>query len=155
VNPEELEMRKAAKARAEAVQAALVRGDFDAVADDTHPRVVEELGGRGKMLATLAATLDEMRAEGAEFRRVDVHDVTTLARAGKDVYVYVPIDVEMKVPGRLVRTRGGLIGVSPDGGKTWTFVDTSPGRAEIKRMIPELPDAIDIPAKGRPKVMED
>ena len=155
VSPEDAEIAKAAKAKAEAVQTALVKGDFGAVADGTHPKVIEQLGGREKMLATLTRTLDEMKAGGAEFKKIDVLDPTQVARVGKDIYVYVPLDLEMKVPGKRVRTRGGLVGVSSDGGKTWTFIDTSPGRDAIKSLVPELPDAITFPRKTEPTILDD
>jgi hypothetical protein len=155
VSPEEAEIRKAAKAKAEAIQTALVKGDFGAVADATHPKVVEQLGGREKMLAVLTKTLDEMKSRGAELKKMDVLDPSALAKAGKDIYVFIPFDLEMKLPGKRVRARGGLVGVSSDGGKSWTFIDTSPGRDVIKKMLPELPDAITFPRKTEPTVLDD
>jgi len=155
VNPEDVETLMSAKAKAEAVQTALVKGDFATVADHTHPRIIEGMGGREVMLAALTVGFEAMRVGGITIERVTVLDPSAPVRVGTDTYVHVPFDLEMTGTGCRLRDRGGLIGFSPDGGKTWTFVDTSPGRAEIKRLIPELPDAIDIPAKGRPKVMED
>jgi hypothetical protein len=155
VNPEDAEIQKSAKAEAERVQSALVKGDFGTVADGTHPKIVEQLGGRKMMLATLTKTLDAMKADGIEFKKVDILDPDVPVKAGKDLYIHVPIDLEMTAPGKRIRQRGGLVGVSGDGGKTWTFIDTSPGRDAIKQLVPDLPDAIKFPKKTQPTVIED
>jgi predicted lipid-binding transport protein (Tim44 family) len=155
VSPEDQAIQKAAKAKAETVQTALVKGDFATVADYTHPNVIEKLGGREMMLATLARGVDEMKADGVEFKKVDILDPDVPVKAGKDTYIYVPIELEMAAPGKRIRQRGGLVGVTSDGGKTWTFIDTSPGRDAIKQLIPDLPDAIKFPKRQEPTVLDD
>ena len=154
VSPEDAAIQKSAKAKAEVVQSALVKGDLETVADHTHPKIIEELGGREKMLAVLKRGLDDMKAQGIDLRGVKVLDPSRPVKAGKNTYIHVPMEL-MNAPGQRLRDRGGLVGVTSDGGKTWVFADTAPGRAAIKKLIPDLPDSLDIPAKGKPQVIED
>src|SRR5262249_6438569 len=74
VSREDAEIQQAAKAQAEVIQNALIKGDFGTVADLTHPKAIEKIGGREKMLATITAGLDEMKAEGIAFKSVKMLD---------------------------------------------------------------------------------
>src|SRR5688500_15188216 len=110
-SPEDAAIQKSAKAKAEEIQSALVKGDFGKVADLTHPRVIEGLGGREKMLDVMTRGLAEMKEQGFEFKSVTVLDPSAPVKGGKEIYVFVPFDLEMKVPGKRLTTRGGVIGV--------------------------------------------
>jgi hypothetical protein len=155
VSPEDAAIQKSAKAKAEVVQSALVKGDLGTVADHTHPKIIEDLGGREKMLAVLKRGLDDLKAQGIDLRGVKVLDPSRPVKAGKNTYIHVPMELEMNAPGQRLRDRGGLVGVTSDGGMTWVFADTAPGRAALKKLIPDLPDSLDIPAKGPPTVLDD
>lgn len=50
-----------------------------------------------------------------------------------------------------------LLGISPDKGKTWTFVDGSGLQNEKARkaVLPALPDSLKLPAKGKPEIIPD
>ena len=155
VSSEEAAIQKSAKAKAEVVQSALVKGDFETVADHTHPNIIKQLGGREQMLATLKQGLEAMKAEGIDLKGVTVLDPSRPVKVGNTTYIHVPMELEMNGPGKRLRASGGFVGVTSDGGKTWVFLDTAPGRAALKKLVPDLPDALDIPAKGPPKILDD
>lgn len=152
--PEDATIQKSAKAGAEEIQSALVKGDYATVADLTHPRIVEGMGGREKMLEVMTRGLDEMKAGGVEIISVKVLDPAAPVKGGSETYIFVPFDLEMKAPGKRISSRGGLVGVTGDGGKTWKFIDTSPGRAALKKALPDLPDSLEFPKKEPPKVVD-
>jgi hypothetical protein len=155
VSPEDAAIQKAAKAKAELVQSALVKGDLETVADYTHPKIIEQLGGREQMIAVAKQGLDAIKAKGIDLTGVKILDPSRPVKVGNHIYIYVPMEMEMKGPGQRLLQRGGVVGFSSDGGKTWVFVDIAPGRTALKKLIPDIPDALDIPAIGKPKVIED
>jgi hypothetical protein len=155
VSPEEAAMQKTAKAQAEETQNALVKGDYGKIADLTHPKVIEELGGREKMIEITKQGLDAIKAGGVEIKSVKVLEPSVPVKSEKAVWIHVPFDLEMKAPGKRISARGGLIGVSTDNGKTWKFIDTSLGRDALKKFVPDMPDKLEIPKMQQPKVVAD
>lgn len=153
-SPEDAAIKKTAKAQAEEIQTALVKGDFGKVADLTHPQVVKMLGGKDKMLAVMAESLTAMKEAGLEFKDLKIADPSDLVKAGKEMYIVVPHSLEMTGRGKRLAVKGALVGVSEDGGKTWVFVDANVGRETIKKVLPGLPDSLSIPKPEAPKPID-
>jgi hypothetical protein len=149
LSPEDARIQKVARAEAERLQSALAKGDFETVADLTHENVIMLLGGRKKMLAVLAETHQQLKMQGVTFKDVKMHEPSRPVRVGKEIYILVPFEMELVGPGKKVDAQPSVVGVSDDGGKTWRFVDTSIGRKEIKKYLPNLPDTLDIPTRNR------
>jgi hypothetical protein len=149
------DIKKTAKAQAEEIQSGLIKGDFEKVADRTHPKAVKALGGREKMLTTLRDGMKEMKEDGFEFKAVKMHEPSDPVKVGQDIYIVVPFNLEMSAKGQRLQTAGALLGVSSDGGKTWVFVDTAPGRENIKGMFPDMPDSLVIPKQEMPTLVKD
>jgi hypothetical protein len=63
----------------------------------------------------------------------------------------------MNIPGGRSISRSFLLGVSPDGGKTWTFADGTGLQAQSDRekLLPKLPAALKLPAEQEPEVIKD
>ena len=121
----------------------------------THPKVVEVMGGKEKMVAALTKELKVMKDAGMEFKSAKVLDPSNLVRVEKEIFVVVPLTLELTSPKRKVTTKGALVGLSRDEGKTWVFVDATPGRDKLKEMIPNLPDAIVLPKKEPPVITKE
>jgi hypothetical protein len=154
VNRENAEIKKTAKAQAEVIQTALIQGDFGKVADLTHPKIVEAGGGKDRMVAMMAAGTKEMKEQGIEFKAMTVLEPSEPVPAGKELYIVVPFILEMSGSGQRFQTKAAIVGISGDGGKTWSFVDTTPGRDALKKVFPNLPDSLDIPKKEAPTLVE-
>ena len=145
-------VKRACKADVVAMNAALVKGDFAAVADLTHPKVLANLGGRAKTIDVMAAGAKQMKAQGVAFRSADVADPSDAVPAGPNLYVVVPYTFTMTVPTGVMRQRSFVIGVSADAGLTWKYVNGDLDMRLIKSVLPGLPAALKLPAKQQPIV---
>jgi hypothetical protein len=152
---DDAEVKKAAKAKAEESQAALVKGDYGKLAELTHPKIVEMVGGKEKMAAGLTGVMKKLKEQGIEYKSAKMLEPGDLIRSGKDIYVTVPFTLEMVVPGGRLHSKSALIGVSNDAGKNWVFIDGSLGSESIKKVFPDLPDAITFPKQEPPVFVKD
>jgi hypothetical protein len=158
VAADDAEIKKTAKAKASECQNALLKGEYETFVDLTHPKVVEGSGGRKKMIDLLTTEMKGMKAKGIVFKSVKLDDASDPIAAGKELYISVPFTLEITVPdGRLI-TKSALIGISNDGGKTWTFFDANPGsftREKLKQLFPDLPEKLPLPKKEAPTYIKD
>ncbi|MBP3957537.1 hypothetical protein J8F10_20000 [Gemmata sp. G18] len=152
---DDAEIKKTAKAKAEETQNALLKGDYDKLVDLTHPKIVEEMGGRKKMIEGITASVKDMKSKGFTFKSVSVGDSSDSVKTGKELYIIVPFALQMAAPSGRLHTKGALVGVSSDGGKTWAFADATPGREALKKLLPGLPEAIVFPKKEAPTFVKD
>jgi hypothetical protein len=152
---EDIDVKKVAKAKAEEVQTALVKGEFEKLVDLTHPKAVELLGGKEKMVAKMTKEIKEMETKGFGFKSVKISDPSDPVQMGKQLYLLVPFSLELKAPNARIITKSSLVGVSEDGGKTWVFVDITPGRDKIKEVLPNLPDSLVFPKAEPPTIIKD
>ncbi|HZV07463.1 MAG TPA: hypothetical protein VE999_20430 [Gemmataceae bacterium] len=147
-----------AKRKANEIAQATVKGDFEKIADFTYPKVVDQMGGREKMVTAMKTGYKEMKSRGIEFRSAKVEDASPLVAGGSDVYTIVPFTLEMKVPGGSATMKSFLLGISANKGTTWTFVDGSGiGKDETmtKRLLPNLPKELKLPKKEQPVFHKD
>lgn len=133
------------KALAEKIATATKAGDFATVIDLTHPKLVDKLGGREKAIATTTAMMKEMAENGLVIESVVVGEPEEPVRAGADLYLLVPTTMSASMRGKKINGNSALLGVSTDDGKTWKFIDCSPGSAEIRGDFPNIPKSITIP----------
>lgn len=155
VRADEADIRSIAKKQANECQNALVKGEYEKFADFTHPKVVEENGGRKKMIETLKKGLEAYKNAGYILKSVTMQPASDTVSVGKEIYVVVPFTLEMTIPGGKVFSKGSMVGVSNDEGKNWVFADTAPGREKLKKLLPDLPDTLLIPKKELPKIVKD
>jgi hypothetical protein len=141
--------RGAAKKHAEEIMRAYAGGRHARFADLTHPTVVKRMGGRDKLIGTLRAVDEKMRAAGWAYGEVAVSDPTDAGWMGKELVAVVPFSVEYVGPGgRKRKDESYLIGVSADGGKSWVFVDGRKiTRENVRDVFPKFPDGVKLPTK--------
>jgi len=140
------------KRHAERWAAAYEREDYSALASLTYPRQVELMGGPEGMAKILSRAL---KAEGTEVLSTVAGEPEEVTRVGPQLFAIVPTTLRMKSPRGTLMGDGFLIGVSDDGGATWTFVDGSGGRneAKIKTLLPAAAGKLRLPELG-PLVLE-
>jgi hypothetical protein len=155
VAADDAEIKKVAKAKANECQNALLKGDYDKFVDLTHPKVVEGNGGRKKMTDTMMAGVKELKEKGITFKSVTVHDPSDPIAGEKAMYIVIPTTLEMTVPGGRLTGKRAVLGISNDSGKTWVFVDTTPGRESLKKVFTDLPDKLPIPKNEQPTFVKD
>jgi hypothetical protein len=138
-------------AQAKEVNDAFGRKDFARVVDLTYPKLVENLGGREKMLSEVASQLKEMEAEGVTIISSTAGAPTQIVQANGSVYAVVPTILKVKARDGMFQTEGSMIAISPDNGQHWTFIDAGgKDRSLLKSLIPDAADKLNLPAEKKP-----
>ena len=157
-------VKKTVKQKVQEINDAIIRADFATVADLTHPKVVQMMGGRDKMIATMQAGEKDMKAKGFSFLSTKVDDPSDTVTGGppaaviagaSELYVTVPFELKMKTPDGKMAVKSFVIGVSTDHGKTWTFVNGDLDPKQIKEVLPNLPARLKLPEKQKPVTEKD
>jgi hypothetical protein len=144
--------KDAAKRDGNAMYQAFHQGDLERFAAYTYPGLLKLLGGKQKMVATVKKGLSDMAADGARFKSATVGAPTQLVPVGAELHAMLPLNQVMTVPGGELHLEGHLLGVSSDGGKTWTFIDAEKLTAEnVRKVLPNYDPRLEIPPKKEPK----
>src|SRR2546421_12085350 len=109
--------RQSAKAGVQVMNDSVIKEDYAKVADLTYPKLVETMGGRDKMIATMKAGTAQMKASGFTFSSVKVEEPGEIVPAGSEQYIVVPFLLEMKAPAGRIQQKTFVIGISDNGGK--------------------------------------
>lgn len=155
IRADDAALKKTVAGKVEEMNNALINGSFAKIVDLTHPKVIEMAGGRDKMIAEIESTMKQLKEKGVEFRSAKLGDISDPAAGGDDIFVVVPFDLELKAPGGKLRQKTFVIGISPDKGKAWTFVNGDLDAKSVKQMLPNLPDALKLPERQMPKFEKD
>lgn len=142
---------KSAGEQAQRAVEATQKGDWKALIDLTHPKLVEMGGGREKMLELLKTQMEQLKKDGFDLKEATIDAPTTIAEGESAVYCIVPTHNVIEIPQGTLTIDSYLIGASIDGGTKWTFIDSSPGTDQIRTIFPELPETLILPERGQPK----
>ena len=136
---------------------ALISGNYARLVDLAYPKVVELVGGRDKMIEALRTSSEDMKANGSKILGAELSEPKEVVPAGDKRFAIVPMTVRLQVPTGALRSKGFLIAVSEDRGKTWTFVDSAglvsePGkeREKLAQILPDFPSQLKLPAREEP-----
>lgn len=145
------------KHKAREVGAALQNKDYARVIDLTYPRSIELMGGREKALRATEAQMRKSEDAGYSIASVTIGDPGEFLSEGTNTFVVVPSTTEMKAPGGRIVARSYLLGISPDAGKTWTFIDGSGLRTAERRklILPRLPAKLELPEFRKPEFIKE
>ncbi len=136
-----------AKKSASRMQEAAKRGDWAKVLEYTYPALVERMGGKEKALAFM-----KKQSQSIKFRSVKLGDATQAVRVGdKTIQVTLPTSVRMAGPINEAEIDSTLLGVSRDGGKTWTFVDVQ-NPDQVRAVVPDVSPELKLVSRGKPKM---
>src|SRR5262249_13009538 len=131
---------------------ALLKGDYARIADLTHAKVIESTGGRDKMIEQMKTIMKQLKDKGVEVVGVKLEPVADPVKGSDGLYIVAPFELEMKVPDGKMRSKTFVIGVSPDQGKNWTFVNGDLDIKQVKQMLPNLPAELKLPERQVPKI---
>ena len=146
------DLERAAKDQARAACDALVRGDLDKFVGWTNPKLVQAMGGRDRLIELLKTGQKDMAKQGIQLLSTSIQSRVELAQGGDDWFAVVPYDLEMSVPQGRALVRTWLLGISPDQGKNWTFVDGGKLNVDtVKRLFPNFPAKLTLPTKQQPQ----
>ncbi|MEZ0264924.1 MAG: hypothetical protein ACAI43_09375 [Phycisphaerae bacterium] len=135
------------------VVSAIASGDYPAVVDRTVDAAVTDVGGRDQAIAALRDGIANLRKRGATIRNVGVGTPGAPATEGTNTFVVVPTTLELGTPQGRLLARSYLLGVSPDAGKTWKYVEgAAVGDPAVRaKLLPKLPPALKLPRIAAPE----
>ena len=139
------------KAQAQVCLDALIAKDYPKMVDHTYPKLVEFFGGRESMISYLETQMPALAEAGITFKSVTLLQPEAPVVAGDTQYAIVPQTLVLDVKGDEWEQRSYLLGISREGGKTWTFVDGAGINQSMREQIlPDLPVTFQLPFKAPP-----
>ena len=133
----------AALKQAQECSDATLEGDYEKLADMTHPNVVKLVGGKEKMVDLLKKSMAKMKDEGIIFESCKASAADSSLRSGTSLYCIIPTVVKIKFDDKSEKKRltqqSFLLGVSTDDGKTWKFMDVRKASPACARSCPRSP----------------
>ena len=137
---------------------ATVEGDYETLLEYTYPSLVALLdnlaGGPGKGKEMIQQQLQSLQEEGVTIDSGTVGTPSAPVVAGKELMAVVPIAMYMSVNDMHFKQESYMIGVSSDGGKSWTFVNSSPDDGMMmKTLFPNWNPDLKLPEKKGPEMI--
>jgi hypothetical protein len=139
---------QAAHAQAKAMLIALQRGQVAEIIIRTHPKVVDQMGGRTKAHEETQKILRTMEQRGWSFQKIELQASSGPKRSHDEDYLLLPYRLTLTTPKGIVEYDSFLVGVSSDGGKTWWFVNGVNDHSLLRSLLPHLPSSIKLPPVG-------
>lgn len=144
------------KQEAQKCAKAMLASDYDGIVQYTHPRVVQQMGGKEAMIGVLKNGLSQMQTQGAGFADATIGQPEEPKKIGSWLTSRVPQHLVMKVPGGKLDVDSSLLGISEDGGKHWVFIDLGAvTKEQLERAFPELQGQVVLPEKKKPVFKKD
>jgi hypothetical protein len=153
-SPNNAAIKLAAKAKVQALNDATIGGDYDKVADLTHPKIIQMAGCRDKLIDIIENSMEEMKQKGIVLESSKVGEPSEIVKQGDEIYIIVPFDLTMKFRDGMRTSSAYVIGVSTDEGKKWAFVNASSGD-NIKEILPNLPEKLKLPGVKKPAIEKE
>ena len=142
--------------QAQEVNDAFRRRDFGRMVDLTYPKVIEAAGGRDKMIVALAKGMKEMETEGVSVLSSTAEAPTQIVHVSEWIYAVVPTTLKVKAQTGTFKTESSMIGISPDRGANWTFIDAGgKDHKQLLSMLPAPAESLKLPAEKEPVKISD
>jgi hypothetical protein len=143
---------KLLKDTAERTNRALIAGDYATVAELTCPRLVDLMGGRAKLVASMQSAVTQMKSQGIVFKSATIDNPSAVVtNKNGQLFAIVPFSLAVAVPLGIATQKSYLIANSVDRGRNWTFVDGgNVDPSTLGQVFPSLPPNLKLPAKQDP-----
>jgi hypothetical protein len=135
------------KKQADEMANAITTNDFETFTDFMYPKVIQMVGGREKFITGLKAAMGQFESAGIESSDYLVENPTQTINFEKQIFSILPTKTTIKTRNGTVNMLGGLLGISQDNGKNWTFIRIQSKEA-LKRLFPKVADKLKVPAIG-------
>lgn len=130
---------------------AFIKGDYETFEKYTYPAIVNAMGGKDRMTAALINSANDRKAKGMIISSIIVDNPSKIVKSGSELQCTLQQHTTIKLNNGTVVATSTLIAISLDGGKNWSFVDTSNKDAStMRKMLPNLSTAIIIPPEQQP-----
>ena len=140
------------KTQAMQMAESFVKADYKAFVKYTYPKVIQMVGGETNMINLVKDQITQLANQGYTITSIDIELTPARAKAGKEIHAILKQSLLMIVPGGSLIATSYLLGVTPDAGKQWYFVDTTPlkDKAKLKALFPNFNPGLKIPDKEAP-----
>jgi hypothetical protein len=147
----------AVKKKAQEIGEALKKQDYAKVVDLTYPKAIELMGGREKAISAIEAEMRQLKETGLSLVSLKIGEPAELLAEGKNTFAILPTTTEMSATGGKILIASYFLGISPDEGKTWTFIDGNGLSTAEKRkqVLPKLPEELELPEPQEPRFIKD
>lgn len=136
------------KSQAEEFANAVVKSDFNKVIDLLHPIVIEEAGGREKLLELVTKDMEEMKKSRNEIISAVVGDAKQIEKVDNELFAVLPLTLTLKSPEGNGTQETHMVAVSNDSGSNWKFVSHL-NQEEFNKRFPKV-TKLQIPAVKEP-----
>ncbi|WP_150102109.1 toxin-antitoxin system YwqK family antitoxin [Shewanella halifaxensis] len=143
---------------AKIMQQSIIDKDYDTYMRFAFSYVIEYAGGEAAFKRGMAALSQQLLSEGIKQVSTIFNGPTKMflqEEEEDEYYVYLPMEINMSTPIGDGVAETALIGLSKDIGQTWKFVEASIGREEVLVLLPNLPDALEIPVFPEPRLINE
>ncbi len=132
---------------------AVVSKDYKTVTACTHHRIVEASGGPKVFEDTMADAMRKMAAEGTVIVSATTGTPGKETRVGTWLTVIIPEKIELRTADSDISADSYLLGISENGGKTWSVIDIGGMPKEtIQSLYPEFAGKLTLPEASAPVV---
>ena len=128
---------------------ALRAENYDRLAELSYGRIVESTGGRENFVRMLEMADQMRKAQQVEYGDAMIISLSDVVDAGPQLHVIVKALQDRVSPAGTKEKTMFLMGISEDGGKSWTFVDAERVTPANKdKLFPEFNDSLQLPNRG-------
>lgn len=128
------------------VAKAMIAGDYKTLVNYMYPKAVQMGGGKEKMIALVTNGMQQMKTQGITFESVKVDAPGKFYKAGTEIHCLLPETIILQLPNARIASHSSMLGISSDGGKSWSFLDmNNSSAAQVKQILPNFNPDLQIP----------
>lgn len=144
--------RERLKQQAQELSDAMVNGNYARAADLTYPKLVRLIGGRTQFIAAVEKEMAEIKSDQFRLSSITVGEPQDIIHVQRQHYAIVPTTMRFKVREGTLVGEAYMIGISADGGKNWTFIDSakSSNKDQLRTLVGPAADKLKLPEEKRP-----
>lgn len=149
--------KQSAFAAAKAMDEALINRHYDDYVSYNHPKVLEQVkGGRQAMIIQVSKQMNDIQESGNVITAVWPQAPDVIIDTAGEWQCSMQQFMTYRLPEGKIKAVTTIIGISPDKGKKWYFVDAA-GRplSELKALFPTLSSKIKIAPPSSPEFTAD
>lgn len=136
---------------------ALLNQDYYKYVQYTHPTVISMTnGGANQFIANLQRQVASLQGSGSVITKLYPGEPSNIIDTAGELQCTIPQNMVMKIKGGTIETESTIIGVSPDKGSSWYFIDANGKDITMVRYVfPSISSKLVIPAAPAPKFTAD
>ncbi|MBS1511543.1 MAG: hypothetical protein JST86_11920 [Bacteroidetes bacterium] len=138
-----------------AMAACILKKDYTSFVKYMYPPVIKMAGGSQKMASLVEQSFASIESEGVTVDSASIQSPASMVRTGTNWQCVVTQILIMTTPKGKILSKSALIAISPDAGKSWTFMDTHGAPLEkVRKSFPAISPKLNLPAKEDPVLVK-